>query len=60
MALPTDISNPSYMGFKSSSVSSRSGASGHGAKDGSGNISPKKTGYDHSMYSPTGKASSPV
>ncbi|XP_036426263.1 phosphatidylinositol 3,4,5-trisphosphate 5-phosphatase 1 isoform X1 [Colossoma macropomum] len=63
MVLPTDISNPSYMGvgYKGSSVSSRVGASGHGAKDGgSGNMSPKKTGYDHSVCSPTGKTSSPV
>uniref|UniRef100_A0AAR2JZJ7 phosphatidylinositol-3,4,5-trisphosphate 5-phosphatase n=1 Tax=Pygocentrus nattereri TaxID=42514 RepID=A0AAR2JZJ7_PYGNA len=63
MVLPSDISNPSYMGvgFKGSSVSSRGGASGHGAKDGgSGNMSPKKTGYDHSVCSPTGKTSSPV
>ncbi|XP_066521279.1 phosphatidylinositol 3,4,5-trisphosphate 5-phosphatase 1 isoform X2 [Hoplias malabaricus] len=50
-----DISNPSYMGvsFKGSSASSR-------AKDmGTGNVSPKKSGYDHSVFSPTAKASSP-
>ncbi|KAI4892022.1 hypothetical protein NFI96_034231 [Prochilodus magdalenae] len=59
----TDISNPSYMGvgFKGSSISSRAGTPGHVSKDGGpGNISPKKTGYDHSVCSPTGKASSPV
>ncbi|XP_072540217.1 phosphatidylinositol 3,4,5-trisphosphate 5-phosphatase 1 [Salminus brasiliensis] len=60
MVLPTDISNPSYMGlgFKGSNMSSRAG---HVAKDGGpGNISPKKAGYDHSVCSPTTKASSPI
>uniref|UniRef100_W5UIG7 phosphatidylinositol-3,4,5-trisphosphate 5-phosphatase n=1 Tax=Ictalurus punctatus TaxID=7998 RepID=W5UIG7_ICTPU len=71
LALPTDISNPNYMdvGYKSSSqsgwsytVSNRQGASsGHMAKDTTtGNTSPKKTTYDHSVCSPTGKLSSPT
>lgn len=69
-ALPTDISNPNYMdvGYKSSSqsgwsytTSNRPGvSSGHIAKDtATGNTSPKKTAYDHSVCSPTGKLSSP-
>uniref|UniRef100_A0A8B9KSA2 Inositol polyphosphate-5-phosphatase D n=1 Tax=Astyanax mexicanus TaxID=7994 RepID=A0A8B9KSA2_ASTMX len=58
MVLPADINNPSYMGYKVSSMSSRAG---HGAKDGGpGNISPKKSGFDHSVCSPPAKASSPL
>ncbi|XP_022531201.2 phosphatidylinositol 3,4,5-trisphosphate 5-phosphatase 1 [Astyanax mexicanus] len=58
MVLPADINNPSYMGYKVSSMSSRAG---HGAKDGGpGNISPKKSGIDHSVCSPPAKASSPL
>ncbi|XP_051569133.1 phosphatidylinositol 3,4,5-trisphosphate 5-phosphatase 1-like [Myxocyprinus asiaticus] len=69
----TDISNPSYMGvsYKSNNqadkgsgniMSPRTGpSSGHSFKDMTlGNLSPKKTGYDHSTSSPTEKASSPL
>ncbi|XP_076871224.1 phosphatidylinositol 3,4,5-trisphosphate 5-phosphatase 1 isoform X2 [Brachyhypopomus gauderio] len=47
---------------KGRSFSPRAGASsGHGVKDmASGNISPKKAGYDSSVQSPTGKAFSPT
>ncbi|XP_051997179.1 phosphatidylinositol 3,4,5-trisphosphate 5-phosphatase 1 [Xyrauchen texanus] len=69
----TDISNPSYMGvgYKSNNqadkgsgniMSPRTGpSSGHSVKDMTlGNLSPKKTGYDHSTSSPTEKASTPI
>ncbi|XP_051562601.1 phosphatidylinositol 3,4,5-trisphosphate 5-phosphatase 1-like isoform X2 [Myxocyprinus asiaticus] len=72
-SLATDISNPSYMGvgYKSNNqadkgttniMSPRTGSSsGHSVKDMTlGNLSPKKTGYDHSTSSPTGKASTPT
>ncbi|XP_056607110.1 phosphatidylinositol 3,4,5-trisphosphate 5-phosphatase 1 [Triplophysa dalaica] len=65
--LATDISNPSYMGvgFKSNNQAERASRtaaySGHSAKDTTlGNLSPKKTGYDHSTPSPTGKTAAPV
>lgn len=63
--LATDISNPSYMGvgYKSgiqapgSLTSQRTGPS----KDMThGNISPKKTSYDHATSSPTAKTSNPI
>uniref|UniRef100_A0A674A7X7 phosphatidylinositol-3,4,5-trisphosphate 5-phosphatase n=1 Tax=Salmo trutta TaxID=8032 RepID=A0A674A7X7_SALTR len=78
-ALPSDITNPSYMGvgYKSGGVTDRGwsysmsprsgsggggGVAGHGGRDQThGNISPKKTVYDHSaVRSPTGKASDNV
>lgn len=71
--LAMDISNPNYMGvgFKSNNqaerasgniISPRTGAfSGQSAKDTTlGNLSPKKTGYDNSTFSPTGKTSTHV
>ncbi|KAK3557433.1 hypothetical protein QTP70_026637 [Hemibagrus guttatus] len=66
LALPTDISNPNYMdvGYKNNSQSGWSytlQSSRPGAKDtATGNTSPKKAGYDHSVCSPTGKMSSPT
>uniref|UniRef100_A0A4W4EFR8 phosphatidylinositol-3,4,5-trisphosphate 5-phosphatase n=1 Tax=Electrophorus electricus TaxID=8005 RepID=A0A4W4EFR8_ELEEL len=70
MVLPTDMSkhNHTIVGYRCSqsekgwNFSPRAGISaGHGVKDvAPGNISPKKTRYDHSVQSPTGKASSPV
>ncbi|XP_017335759.2 phosphatidylinositol 3,4,5-trisphosphate 5-phosphatase 1 isoform X3 [Ictalurus punctatus] len=56
-----DLSNNSQSGW-SYTVSNRQGASsGHMAKDTTtGNTSPKKTTYDHSVCSPTGKLSSPT
>ncbi|CAB1323737.1 unnamed protein product [Coregonus sp. 'balchen'] len=75
LALPADITNPSYMGvgYKSGGVADRGwsysmpprsgsggggGVVGFGGRDQThGNISPKKTVYDHSaVRSPTGKA----
>ncbi|XP_057193929.1 phosphatidylinositol 3,4,5-trisphosphate 5-phosphatase 1 isoform X5 [Triplophysa rosa] len=65
--LTTDISNPNYMGvgFKSNNQAERGSRtaaySGHSAKDTTlGNLSPKKTGYDNSISSPTGKTAAPV
>lgn len=72
-ALATDISNPNYMGvgYKSNNQTERCGgnitsqrtvaSSAHSAKEMTlGNLSPKKTAYDHSTSSPTGKTSGPV
>lgn len=68
--LATDISNPSYMGvgYKSNNQSERSSGNitsqrtvASSVKDMTlGNLSPKKTAYDHSTSSPTGKTSGPV
>uniref|UniRef100_A0A8C2C7B6 phosphatidylinositol-3,4,5-trisphosphate 5-phosphatase n=1 Tax=Cyprinus carpio TaxID=7962 RepID=A0A8C2C7B6_CYPCA len=71
--LATDISNPSYMGvgYKSNNqadrgpsniMSPRTGpSSGHSSKDMThGNMSPKKTSYDHATSSPTTKTSNPI
>uniref|UniRef100_A0A8C2A5I6 phosphatidylinositol-3,4,5-trisphosphate 5-phosphatase n=1 Tax=Cyprinus carpio TaxID=7962 RepID=A0A8C2A5I6_CYPCA len=71
--LATDISNPSYMGvgYKSNNqadrgpsniLSPRTGpSSGHSSKDMThGNMSPKKTSYDHATSSPTTKTSNPI
>uniref|UniRef100_A0A9J7YKP6 phosphatidylinositol-3,4,5-trisphosphate 5-phosphatase n=1 Tax=Cyprinus carpio carpio TaxID=630221 RepID=A0A9J7YKP6_CYPCA len=71
--LATDISNPSYMGvgYKSNNqadrgpsniMSPRTGpSSGHSSKDMThGNMSPKKTSYDHATSSPTTKTSNPM
>uniref|UniRef100_A0A672ML32 phosphatidylinositol-3,4,5-trisphosphate 5-phosphatase n=1 Tax=Sinocyclocheilus grahami TaxID=75366 RepID=A0A672ML32_SINGR len=66
--LTTDISNPSYMGvgYKTNNQSDRgpgrtASSSGHSSKDMThGNISPKKTSYDHATPSPTTKASNPI
>ncbi|XP_017335758.2 phosphatidylinositol 3,4,5-trisphosphate 5-phosphatase 1 isoform X2 [Ictalurus punctatus] len=57
-----DLSNNSSQSGWSYTVSNRQGASsGHMAKDTTtGNTSPKKTTYDHSVCSPTGKLSSPT
>ncbi|XP_030647188.1 phosphatidylinositol 3,4,5-trisphosphate 5-phosphatase 1 [Chanos chanos] len=67
MGLPTDISNPNYMSYKANSAGDKGWSysmpprAGSSAKDvTSGNISPKKSGYDHSMRSPTGKVSDTV
>uniref|UniRef100_A0A671SVQ6 phosphatidylinositol-3,4,5-trisphosphate 5-phosphatase n=1 Tax=Sinocyclocheilus anshuiensis TaxID=1608454 RepID=A0A671SVQ6_9TELE len=66
--LTTDISNPSYMGvgYKSNNQSDRGpgrtgSSSGHSSKDMThGNISPKKTSYEHATPSPTTKTSNPI
>lgn len=71
--LASDISNPSYMGvgYKSNNLADRGASnimsprtgpsSGHSSKDMThGNLSPKKSSYDHATSSPTTKASTPM
>ncbi|TRY96451.1 hypothetical protein DNTS_027526 [Danionella cerebrum] len=61
--LPTDISNPSYMGigYKNSNPIDRgqrtAASSGHSKDMKHGNISPKKTSFDPTTSSPTVKTS---
>uniref|UniRef100_A0A673ML68 phosphatidylinositol-3,4,5-trisphosphate 5-phosphatase n=1 Tax=Sinocyclocheilus rhinocerous TaxID=307959 RepID=A0A673ML68_9TELE len=67
--LATDISNPSYMGvgYKSNNQADRSPGNimsprtGPSSKDMThGNLSPKKSSYDHATSSPTTKTSNPI
>ncbi len=67
--LAADISNPSYMGvgYKSNNQADRSPGSimsprtGLSSKDSThGNLSPKKSSYDHGTSSPTTKISNPM
>ena len=65
-----DISNPSYMGvgIKSCTAADRGwsystkpiASAGQSGKDNMGNTSPKRSGFDASIHSPTMKTSSPM